>query len=792
MPEYFYDIVLPLRVAGAFTYRSAEPLRTGTRVLVPFSRTLNTGIVYREAQSVPEHVREIIEAIDETPLLPPGLFRLAEWMSDYYRTPLGTALFAMIPGALGVHLQTKVRRRETVPPAGLDDGLRVVLESVHSHDWMSMTELPQGVPALHRRLEELEELGLIEVWRSFDAKLKPRTANFVTLNPEPPDLSLTPGQQEAMTMFRSLGADFPLAQAADRVSYAIVKALKRKGFIQIVPRPLPPEELFAETVPPPPTVLDLTEEQSAAVMQVGEAVRGGEYRAFLLHGVTGSGKTEAYIRIIRQARELGRTALMLAPEIALTPQLVERFRSAFGEDVAVLHSHLSERGRMEQWKRIRSGRRRIVIGARSALFAPLENLGAIIVDEEHEGSYKQENDPRYHARDLALVRGRMENAAVVLGSATPSLESWRNVELGKLEKLELTHRPVGAALPTVRIVDLRLGEPGAIISPELQSAVSETLRRGEQGILFLNRRGYASFTQCTACGKLFKCPNCDISLNYHSHDLDLLCHYCGYRLPMPRKCPDCGSYMFNFGAPGTQQAEKRLKQVFPEARIMRMDSDTATGRDSYDRMFSEMKAGRVDLLLGTQMIAKGLDFPNVTLVGVLSADVSLNLPDFRAAERTFQLLTQVAGRAGRSDKPGVVIVQTFSPNAYAVRLAARQDYHEFAGVEREVRQNLFYPPFSRLARLLYSHNDGDLLARVMEESEARVARIREQCKEGESAILGPVPAPFPRLQNRYRWHITVRADNPRRLSGLVSKLEKAIPLKSGIRLSVDVDPVSLL
>jgi primosomal protein N' (replication factor Y) len=420
----------------------------------------------------------------------------------------------------------------------------------------------------------------------------------------------------------------------------------------------------------------------------------------------------------------------------------------------------------------------------------LTDIGAIIVDEEHEGSYKQENEPRYHARDLALVRGQMENAVVVLGSATPSLESWRNVSRGKLSLLQLTHRPVGALLPDVQIIDMRGSDPETIVSPELQNAISDRLRRGEQSILFLNRRGYSSFVQCTSCGKLFACPNCEISLNYHSHDLDLLCHYCGYRLPMPRKCPDCGSYLFNFGAPGTQYAEKRLRLIFPEARILRLDSDTSTGRNSYERMFTDMKSGAVDILLGTQMIAKGLDFPNVTLVGVLSADVSLNLPDFRAAERTFQLLTQVAGRAGRSDKPGTVIVQTYSPDHYAVRLAARQDYPAFAQIEDEMRSELFFPPQSRIGRILYSHNDGDFLAIAMEDARPMIERIRATSKGVE--ILGPVPAPFVRLQNRFRWHILAKADTVAHLAAVVGKLERAVPLKSGIRRMVDIDPGSLL
>ena len=435
----------------------------------------------------------------------------------------------------------------------------------------------------------------------------------------------------------------------------------------------------------------------------------------LLYGITGSGKTEVYIEVIHFYLEQGQNVILLIPEISLTPQMVDRFQAAFGSTIAILHSQLSERQRFEQWQTIKQGNCRIVIGARSAIFAPLTKVGLIIVDEEHEPSYKQENNPRYQGRDLAIVRARLEKAAVILGSATPSLESWYNAEQSKYKKYTLMSRPTPQGLPEVQLLDLRDEEEADLLSVTLRDAIQPSLERKEQIILLQNRRGFASFVQCNSCGGLQQCPHCEISLYYH-HDRDeLLCHYCGYHTPLPRKCPACQSYTFSFGAPGTQKIEQLLKVYFPNAKILRLDSDSSRRKDAYSYMYDKMHSREIDILLGTQMISKGLDFPNVTLVGVVLADISLNVPDFRAAERTFNLLTQVAGRSGRGEQPGKVIIQTWNPEHYAIRNACNQDFIRFAAEELEHRKRLFYPPFYRLARFVFSSTDEKEAASLLEQ-----------------------------------------------------------------------------
>jgi primosomal protein N' (replication factor Y) len=508
----------------------------------------------------------------------------------------------------------------------------------------------------------------------------------------------------------------------------------------------------------PPEWFELTPEQNQALEHITRKLDEGRYATFLLHGVTGSGKTEVYIRAIHRALARGKTALMLVPEIALTPMLGRRLRAHFGRDVALLHSSLSEGERFEEWHRIARGEARVVLGTRSAVFAPLSNLGLVIVDEEHDPSYKQDEVPRYHGRDTAIMRALQNQAVVILGSATPSLESYHNVHVGKYIYLQLGERIGGRSLAEVHLVDMRevFARYGrqVVLSDELVNAIRETIERGEQVILLLNRRGFSSFVLCRRCGLTMRCPRCDVSLTYHRSVEQLLCHYCNYRAPVLTRCPSCDGEYIYFAGVGTEQVEERLRRLFPDLRIARLDRDTASRRRAYERIIMAFAAGEIQVLVGTQMVAKGHDFPNVTLVGVISVDAILGLPDFRAAERAFQLLTQSAGRAGRGDQPGRVLIQTYYPEHYVLRYAAAQDYEGFYQREIHFRRMLHYPPITTLIQLIVQHRDFER-ANALAQELARYLRAADT--SGLMRVLGPAPAPLSRLRGRHRLQILIKS-----------------------------------
>ena len=521
---------------------------------------------------------------------------------------------------------------------------------------------------------------------------------------------------------------------------------------------------------------------------------------FLLHGVTGSGKTEVYLQAIAHALEQGKGAIVLVPEISLTPQTVERFKARFTSGplqtlVAVLHSHLSAGERHDEWHKIRQGRARIVIGARSAIFAPVEPLGLIVVDEEHEHSYKQEEAPRYHARDVAIVRGQMENATVLLGSATPSMESFYNCKQGKYALLELLERADDKKMPVVRIVDMRqtvrTGKGIPIFSPQLKEAIGQRLDRQEQVILFLNRRGYSTSLQCPLCGFVAECPNCSVSLTYHRHEQKLCCHICNHTEPVPPVCPNqkCRNPAIRYAGVGTQKVEETLTKLFPHARLKRMDSDALKRKEDYRRILGDFRTGKIDILVGTQMIAKGLHFPNVTLVGIIYADLALHQPDFRAGERTFQLLTQVAGRAGRGDVEGEVFIQAFTPFHPAIQYARRHDFVGFYEQELEFREQLKYPPVSRVALLTLKGRNEEKVkfaaAHLKRELDKAVGDIKDLI------IAGPAPAPLLRAETYYRHQIMLRARRMSALSRRLAELTQSLVLPEDVTLSVDIDPVGL-
>jgi primosomal protein N' (replication factor Y) (superfamily II helicase) len=793
----YYQIALPINVAKLYIYKHKEEIEPGCRVLVSFNNTFHTGIVWQETDTDDKKIKykDILEIVDDKPKISSELLELALWISKYYRCSLGQSLSAMLPSAFNVQLQRKIRLADKIKVEIENETARKIVKEIDS-DWFDIIKLKEilkiKTSEFNTILEELENNGIVEVNRVLDEKIKKKIANFVTLLQVTELPNLTAKQSEAFEYMKSIATDFPLVKIANKFSYSIVKALRNKGLLTIEPREVRkkyftfPKERILKNI-------ELTTEQQVAISSIKKFIISDKFHPFLLFGITGSGKTEVYIEVIKCALKRDKTALMLVPEIALTPQMVDRFFNAFGEDIAILHSHLNDRQRWEQWNKIKSGKSKIVIGARSAIFAPLSNLGVIIVDEEHETTYKQENTPRYNGRDLSILRAKMNNAVVILGSATPSLESWNNVKSGKFTQLLLSHRPLSYELPTVKIIDMKKEKDHKLLlSVKLKAKIEERLKLNQQIILLQNRRGHSSFVQCVSCGKLFECPNCDISLKFHSQSQELICHYCGHKTHMPRKCPECGSYMFSFGASGTQQIEKQLNILFPKARILRMDSDSAGKKDSYDSMFKRMREGTVDILLGTQMIAKGLDFANVTLVGVISADIGLNVPDFRAAERTFQLLTQVAGRSGRGEKSGEVIIQTYNPEHYSITTAMKQNFESFAYKELEMRKHLKYPPEFKLAKFVFSHKNELYLREQLAKNSEIIDELKDLFKPDQLSILGPIDAPIARMQNNYRYHLILKADSVKVISSAVSFLKDNLKLGSTIKQVIDIDPYSLM
>lgn len=543
----------------------------------------------------------------------------------------------------------------------------------------------------------------------------------------------------------------------------------------------------------PSTPKKLTAEQAQATNAVDQAIDEDQAATFLLEGVTGSGKTEVYLQIIQHALAQGKSALMLVPEISLTPQIVRQFKARFGDQVALLHSALSDGERYDEWRRIEKGDAQVVVGARSAIFAPIKNLGVIIMDEEHETSYKQEDMPRYHARDVAQWRGQYHHCPVVLGSATPSLESRARAQKGVYQWLRLTKRINGKDLPHVQLVDMRQAgryAPTTDISQELATEIQKKLALNEQVVLMLNRRGYSSFLMCRECGEVIKCPNCDISLTYHKDTNSLKCHYCGHEEPVPQVCPNCHSKAVRYFGTGTQRVEKELTELFPIARVLRMDVDTTRRKGAHERILDEFGKHHADILLGTQMIAKGLDFPNVTLVGVLNADTSLGLPDFRASERTFQLLTQVSGRAGRAEKEGNVLIQTYNPDHYAIQYAQRQDYEHFFGKEMQVRHQGGYPPYYYTIQITASARTEADAAQKMFQIRGEIVNYLSQ----NAVILGPTPQSIMRINNRYYYQLVIKYKNEPQLENYLQNLllTSQKEERNGLQIVIDRDPMNFI
>jgi len=715
-------------------------VQVGSRVAVSVRRRSATATVIElpETSDVPG-IRPLERLLTPRPVLTPRLLRLARWMAGYYCCPLEVAMRAVLP---------QVVRKGKV---GFKQQLAARLVRPLAPEWLA--ELTRRAPKQAAIVEILAEAT-------------------------PPVMLIAP-------LLKTAGSD-----------RGALTALVSKGIVsthaETVERDPHEGETFVASAPHP-----LNEEQGAVFARVCAALEEREPKPILLHGVTGSGKTEIYLQGIERVLARGQSAIMLVPEIALTPQTVERFRSRFAAiGVAVLHSHLSEGERHDEWHKINDGRARIVIGARSAVFAPLENLGLIVVDEEHENSYKQEEAPRYHARDLAVLRGHFEGCAVVLGSATPSLESYHNARSGKYELLSMRLRVDDRKMPYFRIIDMRLesrrnkGGP-SVISEKMRQGIEARLARREQSILFLNRRGFSTALSCDACGYVAQCPNCSLSLTFHRAENRIVCHLCGHHALAPAKCPDCKDPGIKYTGIGTEKVEEIVVKMFPKAVVRRMDADTMTRKEAYRETLTAFRTGKIDILLGTQMIAKGLHFPNVTLVGIINADMGLHLPDFRAGERVFQLLTQVAGRAGRGDVEGEVFVQSFTPHHPAIQYARHHDYDGFAEQEIEWRQQWDYPPFTRMV-LVTTRSPHQELGRFTLETLAR--RIAEAKAEfpGDTIFGEATPAPLEKSHGSYRHHLSLRARSIGRLCTALQAVLARLTLPEEVVLTVDVDPYQLL
>ena len=742
-----FDYLIPPELAGQ--------VEVGSRVQVPLGARKVMGCVTALAEeSGQARLRPILKVIGAQTLVTPRILTLARWLGDYYCCPPELALKSVLPEAVR-HEQAGWRERlfvRTVPVSG------------------ELPKLPKRQSEVLALLEQRRELPLREL-----LELAETTAGTVR-------------------RLEDKGLVAISTQISERDPYAREHILPSQ--------PLPLNAAQAKALAAIVAVM-APASATANARNTGDSERAGLRRplkVFLLHGVTGSGKTEVYLQAIAHALRQGKGAIVLVPEIALTPQTVERFKARFSSGplqtlVAVLHSHLSAGERHDEWHKIRQGRARIVIGARSAIFAPVEPLGLIIVDEEHEHTYKQEEAPRYHARDVAVVRGQMEDATVVLGSATPSLESFYNCGQGKYRLLELPERADDRKMPLVRVVDMRQairrGKGPPIFSPQLKEAITQRLERKEQVILFLNRRGYSTSLQCPLCGYVAGCPNCSLSLTFHRQEQKLCCHLCGHVERVPDVCPNeqCRNPGIRFSGLGTQRVEETLSKLFPQARTVRMDSDALKRKEDYRRILGDFRAGRIDILLGTQMIAKGLHFPNVTLVGIIHADLALHQPDFRAGERTFQLLTQVAGRAGRGDVEGEVFVQAFTPFHPAIQFARRHDFAGFYEQELEFRQPLKYPPFSRIALLTLKGRNEEKVRFSAEHLKRELDKLAPEFKE--LILAGPAPAPLLRAETYYRYHIMLRYHRMSALSRRLAQLTESLSLPDDISLVVDIDPVDL-
>ncbi len=781
-----------------FDYRIPEKwnqvIKPGMRVIVPFGPRMVQGFVTGlKAKSDFAKLRFIKEPMDLEPIINDELLQLGDWLTKEAMCFKISALQAMLPAAMKAKYEKVIKvvedKKDQLPPS--------IQNLFGKNDSLSWKDVIEGENA--SLVQKEMQNGNLELEYNVKNRLNKKTVRVIKSLLSPMELkemasdisSHAKKQQELLQYFIEHQEPIPLKELLElmNTSSGTVKSLVSKGALaemdQEVYRDPYENRVFEKSIP-----FTLTAEQTAALKPIQEKIHHDEHDVFLLYGVTGSGKTEVYLQAIASVIEKGKEAIMLVPEISLTPQTVKRFKERFGEQVAVMHSGLSVGEKYDEWRKIHRKEVKVVVGARSAVFAPFESLGLVIIDEEHESSYKQEETPRYHARDVAIERAKSYGCPVILGSATPTLESFARAKKNVYKLLTLSQRMNKNALPAVDIVDmreeLRTGNR-SMFSELLFTKLKDRLEKGEQTVLMLNKRGHSSFVMCRSCGLVINCPNCDISLTYHRFNDIMKCHYCGFEEGMPSVCPECESEHIRFFGTGTQKVEEELAKILPEARVIRMDVDTTSKKGSHERLLNAFGEGKADILLGTQMIAKGLDFPNITLVGVLSADTMLHLPDFRSSEKTFQLLTQVSGRAGRHQLPGEVVIQTYTPEHYSIELSALQDYDAFYEREMYLRRQSHYPPYYYVVLITVSHED---LMKTVSVTE-KITNYLGSRLNRDSVVLGPVASPISRINNRYRYQCLIKykrePDLNQHLRTLLEHYQKETA-QNHLQISIDLNP----
>ena len=817
----FLEVALPLPLQQTFYYRCLVPefsgIQLGQRVLVPFSNRKLTGYVVNKHVQLPSDspaetsIKEVIDVLDNATLISSELFRLAQWVSDYYFASLGEVLKACLPPRINFRSQKKLSITSKGMEALGDQGHEPSLSPAEKN----ILHVQAGRESLNSR--QLEKLVGSRIKESDLRKLACRNfVQFVQLVDEKvlseklqlvialrtdsrgalEQTKLTPLQVSVVRALETRAGPVLLSefQREHKVSHSTLQSLERKGIIRLWKDKIKRDPMKDLGHIPPPKSRDLTTEQRQALENIDATAQSSNFAAVLLHGVTGSGKTEIYLNLIERMLQEEKDSLILMPEIGLTPRVVQEFRSRLGHDVAILHSGLSDGERFDEWWRIKRGEAKVVVGTRSAVFAPLQNLKLIVIDEEHDPSYKQQESPRYHARDAGLVRGKMLNALVILGSATPAVETFHNARSGKYQYIRLASRVHSRPLPEVKLVNMRMefleAEDRSILSKALRTAIQDRLDRNEQILILLNRRGFSAFVLCRSCGQNIQCRNCSISLTYHKAKNILLCHYCAYGQRVPKLCPRCSSEHLYFLGEGTEKLEALLEKNFPNAKVARLDRDSVQRKGAHARILSQFQNRELDILLGTQMISKGHDFPNVTLVGILSADHTLSFPDFHAAERTFQLLSQMSGRAGRGDFPGEVIIQTYYPEHYCLQFVALHDYEGFYEKEIRFRKFMHYPPFTAVANILVRDRNLESAAKSIN----CLGNLANQYTAEHLRILGPTFSPLARLKSEHRFQLIIKARSRARLRAAVREClrlgaEQGVDLR---KVHIDIDPVSLM
>jgi primosomal protein N' (replication factor Y) len=804
----FVEVAVGLPVSKTFHYRIPEKMRdslqVGMRVLVPFKGRKVTGfaidLLDHPPKGVEEKLREVEDLLDEAPLIDQKMLRFYRWVSDYYIYPLGEVIKTGLPPGLQLKseliLSLTQNGMECLNQGGLDPKEEKVFMEIERFGKVTLKKMLKKFSGKVPRsqLFSWKKKGLLNIDVGVEEKeVKPKFEKVIIYEGGETTKPLSKKQSEILGRVKERGevSTSELNKKFKSPSKAI-QSLKAKGLIAISEREVIRDisvqpELKAYPKP------ELTSDQEVVLVEILKGVHSKRFSPFLIYGVTGSGKTEIYLRAIEEVLNQGKEAIVLVPEISLTPQLLSRFKDRFGENLGLLHSQLGRRERYDQWRRIWKGEVKIAVGARSAIFAPFKDVGIIIVDEEHDPSYKQEEKLKYHAKDIAVVRAQQDEATLLLGSATPSLESFYNTEKGKFCLLNLPERIERKPLPRVEVVDMR-NEKG-LLSEKVRIALKKSIEDKKQSLLFLNRRGFAHFVLCPDCGFTFRCPNCRVTLTYHLRDHSLQCHYCDYRIRAPGDCPRCEGHRLQGMGIGTERLEQEVRSLFPETQVGRMDRDTTSRRRSHQQILKGLESGKIDILVGTQMIVKGHDFPNVTFVGVVSADMSLHFPDFRSSERTFQLLTQVAGRAGRGEVSGEVVIQTFTPDHYSIQKAKDHDFNGFYQEESQFRRALDYPPFSRLINFRLVGNS-EKRTKAVSEKMGRIGRDLLKRGYGKGIeILGPSAAPFAKMRGKFRWQMLAKGKSPKLLhqfaQEMAFRLEKERKGK-GVNLDIDVDPVFIL